>query len=179
MYNIVLHIVRVRSKGFSANRENFPSLLCHRHRRAFLSHSTFLSVSSWRDRVTASRSHRHTARVLLTGRHGNLATSLHSVAPKVDGLQAGAPEQTEQESVHARSTAKPDVLALTSFSPTVHSPPISHSFPVDRLFFTRITSAQLLVASIVLVSRLRIIIIVVIIIRIVGRNDALDAGLSR
>lgn len=51
------------------------------------------------DRVTASRSRR--LRVLLTGRHGNLATSLQW--PKVDGLRAGAPEQTEQKSVHART----------------------------------------------------------------------------
>lgn len=50
-------------------------------------------------RVTASRSRR--LRVLLTGRHGNLATSLQW--PKVDGLRAGAPEQTEQKSVHART----------------------------------------------------------------------------
>lgn len=47
----------------------------------------------------ASRSRR--LRVLLTGRHGNLATSLQW--PKVDGLRAGAPEQTEQKSVHART----------------------------------------------------------------------------
>lgn len=40
-------------------------------------------------------------RVLLTGRHGNLATGLQ--LPKVDGLWAGAPEQTEQKSVHART----------------------------------------------------------------------------
>ena len=51
------------------------------------------------NRVTASRSRR--LRVLLTGRHGNLATSLQW--PKVDGLRAGAPEQTEQKSVHART----------------------------------------------------------------------------
>lgn len=51
------------------------------------------------DRVTASRSRR--LRVLLTGRHGNLATSLQW--PKVDGLRAGAPEQTEEKSVHART----------------------------------------------------------------------------
>lgn len=51
------------------------------------------------DRVTASRLRR--LRVLLTGRHGNLATSLQW--PKVDGLRAGAPEQTEQKSVHART----------------------------------------------------------------------------
>lgn len=51
------------------------------------------------NRVTASRLRR--LRVLLTGRHGNLATSLQW--PKVDGLRAGAPEQTEQKSVHART----------------------------------------------------------------------------
>lgn len=54
------------------------------------------------NRVTASRSRR--LRVLLTGRHGNLATSLQW--PKVDGLRAGAPEQTEQKSVHARTRSR-------------------------------------------------------------------------
>lgn len=58
-----------------------------------------LSDSPIDDRVTASRLRR--LRVLLTGRHGNLATSLQW--PKVDGLRAGAPEQTEQKSVHART----------------------------------------------------------------------------
>lgn len=52
-------------------------------------------------RMTPSRSRR--VRVL-SGRHGNLATGLQW--PKVDGLRAGAPEQTEQKSVHARTRSR-------------------------------------------------------------------------
>jgi len=77
------------SKEFSTKRENF--LPCPDPPR--------VPPHPIDNRVTASRSRR--LRVLLTGRHGNLATSLQW--PKVDGLRAGAPEQTEQKSVHART----------------------------------------------------------------------------
>lgn len=82
------------------------------------------------DRVTASRLRR--LRVLLTGRHGNLATSLQW--PKVDGLRAGAPEQTEQKSVHARTRYRTcnvrRSLSSLSSSLTVAAPP-----PFPLFFF--------------------------------------------
>lgn len=95
MTHRVTHLIRTFPPFFPLKkllpykRKNCPSppphplpLFSHRH-----------------DRVTASRLRR--LRVLLTGRHGNLATSLQW--PKVDGLRAGAPEQTEEKSVHART----------------------------------------------------------------------------
>lgn len=87
------------------------------------------------NRVTASRSRR--LRVLLTGRHGNLATSLQW--PKVDGLRAGAPEQTEQKSVHAR-TRNRTCYVRRALTLSLSLSPLSLSVALSSLVFFFIIS---------------------------------------
>lgn len=107
---------------FSLVQRNFPQNV----EISPLSPSLVLPID---DRVTASRSRR--LRVLLTGRHGNLATSLQW--PKVDGLRAGAPEQTEQKSVHARTRSWTCVTFVALLS--LFYPLLSLSPPCFLLFF--------------------------------------------
>lgn len=115
-------------------------------------------------RVTASRSRR--LRVLLTGRHGNLATSLQW--PKVDGLRVGAPEQTEQKSVHARTRNRTcnvrrslSSLSLSvsplcsSLSPSCSLRAHSFFFHSSRRIASRITSRARAYVLMVFVSCIR------------------------
>lgn len=89
------------------------------------SQSLSLTHASPLRRMTPSRSRR--VRVLLTGCHGNLATGLQW--PKVDGLRAGAPEQTEQKSVHARTRSRMCVFVRSLDS----LPLVTLSLPPSRI----------------------------------------------
>lgn len=112
LYVNFFHLVKRILFLQNMTHENFPRVLTPTISRfspspsLFLSPPPSLSLSLTHAlplrRITSSRSRR--VRVLLTGCHGNLATGLQW--PKVDGLRAGAPEQTEQKSVHARTRSR-------------------------------------------------------------------------
>lgn len=116
------------SKGYFCKMWHFPRVLtptCLSVSPLSLSLSSSLSYPRFPlRRMTSSRSRR--VRVLLTGCHGNLATGLQW--PKVDGLRAGAPEQTEQKSVHARTRSWMCVFVRLFYSlppAWLLSPPLS------------------------------------------------------